>query len=146
MIEPPSLGTGVDRMKTRTIRQTVAFKAQPHDVYEILMDSRKHAKFTGSRCTISRKVGGKISISDGYIHGENVALVQDKKIVQLWRPEEECWPADHYSKVTFSIRAAKGGTQLAFTQSGVPVGCGDRFDTGWREYYWAPMKESLESE
>ena len=133
-------------MKTRTIRQTVTFKAEPHDVYEILMDSRKHAKFTESRCTISRKVGGKFSISDGYIHGQNVELVPDEKIVQLWRPEEDCWPTDHYSRVTFSIKATKGSTQLVFTQSGVPVECGDRFDSGWRDYYWAPMKKSLESE
>jgi hypothetical protein len=24
------------------------------------------------------------------------------------------------------------------------VECGDRFDTGWEENYWAPMKEMLE--
>ena len=133
-------------MKTRTIRQTVTFRAAAHDVYEALMDSRKHADFTGSKCSISRKVGGKFTISDGYIHGENVELIKDKKIVQLWRPEEDCWPSDHFSKVTFSFKAAKGGTRLTFTQTGVPVVCGDRFDTGWREYYWAPMKEMLEKE
>ncbi len=132
-------------MKTRTIRQTVTFKAKPHDVYEMLMDSRKHAKFTGSKCTISRKVGGKFSISDGYINGENLELTQDKKIVQLWQPDEDCWPKDHYSRVMFSIKVVKGGSRLVFTQSGVPVGCGDRFDDGWREYYWAPMRASLES-
>jgi activator of HSP90 ATPase len=132
-------------MKTRTIHQSVLFRAAPHDVYEALMDSRKHAKFTGSKCLISRKVGGKFNISDGYIHGENVELIQDKKIVQLWRPEEDCWPSDHYSRVAFAISAAKGGTRLIFTQSGVPLDCGDRFDTGWREFYWAPMRELLET-
>ena len=34
-------------METKTIRQTITFKAPPHDIYEALMDSRKHAKFTG---------------------------------------------------------------------------------------------------
>jgi len=132
-------------MKTRTIRQTVFFEASPHDVYETLMDSRKHAKFTGGKCTIVRKVGGKIDIYDGYITGENVELVQDKKIAQLWKPDEgDCWPSDHFSKATFALKAEKRGTQLTFTQSGVPVDCGDRFDTGWQEHYWAPMKEMLE--
>jgi activator of HSP90 ATPase len=132
-------------MKTRTIRQTVFFEASPHDVYETLMDSRKHAKFTGGKCTIVRKVGGKIDIYDGYITGENVELVQDKKIAQLWKPDEgDCWPSDHFSKATFALKAEKRGTRLTFTQSGVPVDCGDRFDTGWQERYWAPMKEMLE--
>ena len=134
-------------MKTRTIRQTVFFKASPHDVYEALMDSRKHAKFTGGKCTIVRKVGGKINIYDGYITGENVELVKDKKIVQLWKPDEgDCWPSDHFSKATFALKAEKRGTRLTFTQSGVPVECGNRFDVGWSENYWVPMRRMLEHE
>ena len=131
-------------MKTRTIRQTVNFKAAPHDLYETLMDSKKHSAFTGGGCTISRRVGGKIDIYDGYITGENVELVPDKKIVQLWKPEEDCWPSDYFSKVTFSFKATKSGTRLTFVHSGVPVACGNRFDIGWNEHYWAKMKSVLE--
>lgn len=132
-------------MKTRTIRQGAWFKASPHDVYELLMDSRKHSKLAGGgACSISRKVGGKFSISDGYITGENLELVPDKRIVQHWKAQEDCWPSDHYSKVTFLLRPTKGGTWIAFTQSGVPSACGDRFDSGWQEYYWTPMKGLLE--
>ena len=36
-------------MDTKTVKQTVTFKASPHDVYEALMDSKKHAKFTGDK-------------------------------------------------------------------------------------------------
>ena len=32
----------------KTIRQTATFKASPRAVYEALMDSRKHAAFTGN--------------------------------------------------------------------------------------------------
>lgn len=131
-------------MKARTIRQTVTFKATPSEVYELLMDSRKHAKFTGGKCIVSRKVGGRISVYDGYISGKNLELVPGKKIVQLWKPEEDCWPSDHYSTVEFSLKPTTHGTRMVFTQSGVPVECGDRFDTGWRENYWTPMKKLLE--
>lgn len=132
-------------MKTRTIRQRITFKATPKEIYELLMDPRKHAEFTGGKCTISRRVGGKISIYDGYITGKNVELVPDRKIVQLWKPEEDCWPADHFSKATFLMRETKQGTELLFTQTGVPVECGDRFDTGWKDNYWNPMKEWLKN-
>jgi hypothetical protein len=33
-------------MHTKTIRQSVAIKARPHEVYKALMDSTKHAQFT----------------------------------------------------------------------------------------------------
>ena len=109
------------------------------------MDSKKHSEFTRSKCVISRKVGGKVSAYDGYITGENIELVPDEKIIQKWKAEEDCWPADHYSKVTFTLKQIKGGTRMTFTHSGVPVKCGGRFDTGWQEHYWTPMKEMLET-
>lgn len=88
-------------MKTKTIRQIVVFKASPHDVYEALMDSKKHSKFTGAKAIISREVGGKINAYDGYIEGVNVELVPDKKIVQKWRGSD--WPEGHYSTATFEL-------------------------------------------
>ncbi len=131
-------------MKTRTIRQSVWFDAPPHEVYEVLMDSKKHTQLAGAKSTVSRKVGGRFSISDGYMIGENLEIVPDKKIVQTWKPEEDCWPEGHYSKITFSLTPSRGGTRLVFTHSGVPVVCGKRFDSGWKDYYWTPMREMLQ--
>lgn len=133
-------------MKTSTIRQKVTFRATPHEVYETLMDSRKHSKLTGGKCSISRKVGGRFNVFDGYATGKNVELVPDEKIVQLWRAQEDCWPPDHHSKVTFTLKPVKEGTQLSFVQTGIPADCGDMFVSGWKENYWVPMKEMLEAE
>ncbi len=67
----------------KTIRQTVTFKASPHEVYEALMNSRRHAKFSGGKARLSRKVGGKFTAYDGYIEGTNLELAPDKKIVPV---------------------------------------------------------------
>ncbi len=107
------------------------------------MDSKKHAKFTGSAARISRKVGGKISAYDGYITGENVELVEDKKIVQLWRGSD--WPEGVLSKATFSLKKVKGGTKLSFMQTGVPDEQYAPMKQGWIDFYWTPMKEALSS-
>jgi activator of HSP90 ATPase len=127
---------------SKLIRQSVTFKAKPHDVYEALMDSRKHAGFTGEKASISRKVGGKIMAYNGYITGKNLELVVDEKIVQDWHAAE--WPGGHISRVTFRLRPVKGGTRLSFTHSGVP----DKFyfdiKQGWIKAYWEPMKVMLE--
>jgi activator of HSP90 ATPase len=129
-------------MSNKTVKQTITFKANPHEVYEALMDSRKHAKFTGSKASISRKVGGKFSVFDGYSEGTNIELIQDQKIVQTWHASD--WPEGHYSKVTFSLKEINGGTKLTFTQAGVPEEQYDDISQGWRDFYWMPMKEMLE--
>jgi activator of HSP90 ATPase len=129
-------------METRNIKQSVTIKASPHDVYEALMDSKKHAKFTGGKASISRKVGGKFTAFDDYCEGVNLELVPDKKIVQSWRAND--WPEGHYSQAAFALKATPGGTNLTFTQTGVPEDQYDAISQGWRDYYWAPMKEMLE--
>ena len=129
-------------MKTKTIRQSVMFKASPHEVYEMLMDSKKHAEFSGSAAKISRKVGGKFEAYDGSLTGTNLELVPDEKIVQSWRGSD--WPEGHYSKATFSLKAVAGGTRLTFTQTGVPEDLYEDYRQGWIDYYWQPMKEMLE--
>jgi len=131
-------------VKTKTIRQSVAFKASAHAVYEALMDSKKHSQFTGSKSSVSRKVGGKINAWDGYIEGTNLELVQDKKIVQSWRASD--WAPGHYSKATFSLEETENGIRLAFTQTGVPEEFYEYISQGWQDFYWKPMKEMLEKE
>jgi len=88
-------------METKTIRQSGTFKASPHAVYEILMDSKKHSVLAGDEAKISRKVGGKFNVGS-YIEGVQLELVPDSKIVQTWRYED--WPKGHYSKATFASR------------------------------------------
>jgi len=95
-------------MKTKTIRQSVRFKASPHEIYEMLMDSRRHAKFTGEKARISRKIGGKFTAYGGYIEGINLNLMPDRKIVQSWRGSD--WPKGHFSRATFSLKKIKNGT------------------------------------
>jgi activator of HSP90 ATPase len=130
------------RIKTRSLRQTATFKATPHEVYEALMDSRKHAKFTGGQARISRRVGGRFSTYDGYAEGENVELIPNEKIVQTWRASD--WPEGHYSQVTFSLATSRTGTRLTLVQTGIPNDQYNDIKQGWIDYYWKPMKEMLE--
>jgi activator of HSP90 ATPase len=133
---------GKGPVKTKTIKQSVTFKAEPGDVYEVLMDQKKHAAFTGAPAKISRKVGGAFSAHGGYCSGIQLALEDGKKIVQSWRGSD--WPKDHFSTATFAISKAAGGAKLAFTQTGVPEKQYASIKSGWIEHYWQPMKEMLE--
>lgn len=126
----------------KTIRQSVTFKATPHEVYEALMDSRRHGRFTGAKARVSRKVGGRWSVFGGGLSGTNLELVPDRKIVQSWRSSD--WPEGHYSRATFALRRVSGGTRLSFTQSGVPDAHVASIKQGWIDYYWTPMRAMLE--
>jgi activator of HSP90 ATPase len=128
----------------KSIRQTVTFKAAPAVIFEMLMDSRRHAKFTGDKARISREVGGKIMAYDGYIDGLNLEIVPNRKIVQSWRGSD--WTEGHYSKATFALARVKGGTRLTFTQSGIPEDQVEPIKEGWKEHYWDKMKALLAAE
>ncbi len=132
-------------IKTKNIKKSVNFKATSHEVYEALMDSRKHSEFTGDKANISRKVGGKFSAYSGGLKGKNLELVKDKKIVQAWQCVMTGWPKEYFSIVTFSFKKTKNGTILTFTHVGVPASCAASISQGWKAYYWKPMKEMLES-
>jgi uncharacterized protein YndB with AHSA1/START domain len=66
-------------MNTKTLRQSVLLRATPHEVYEAIMDSKKHAEFTHSPAIIDRKVGGEFSAFDGWASGTTLELIPDKK-------------------------------------------------------------------
>ncbi len=127
----------------KTINQKIIFKATPEEVYEMLMDSKKHSKFTGSKAKIGKKVGDKLSVYDGGLHGINIEIIPNKKIVQKWQCSMKDWPKTHYSKVSFSFKKIKEGTSLTFIQTGVPDKCASSINKGWKDYYWNPMKKML---
>ena len=128
-------------MRTRTIRQTASIPAAPADVYRAIMTSRGHAAFTGSPARMSGKVGRPFTAGGGYIHGKNLELVPGKRIVQSWRASEDGWPKRHFSTVTFQLRPTPRGTRLEFTQIGVPAEYAGAIAAGWKEYYWAPLRQ-----
>lgn len=72
----PGYGQRMDRgpiggslVTTRTIEQTVTFRANPHDDSEALTDSEQHSQFTEAQANISREVGSSLTaypMKDGY--------------------------------------------------------------------------------
>ena len=125
-------------MKTRTIRQTATFATTPHEVYETLMDSRRHARLTGAPARISRKIGGAFSAFEGSLSGSVIPLNVDQKIVLAWRADD--WPPGHPSRATFTLTRLATGTRLRLYQAGVPATHADGIRDGWIRFYWAPMK------
>lgn len=126
---------------SKVIKQKVIFSATPTEVYDLLMNSKKHAAFTGGAAKVSSKMGGKVEAYDGYIEAKNVELVKDKKIVQDWRASD--WPEGVWSRVRMELQGVKTGTQLTFSQTGVPANFVQDITQGWNDFYWTPMQAWL---
>jgi activator of HSP90 ATPase len=131
-------------MKTKDLEYTVQFDASVRDVFEMIMDEKKHAEFTGSKVKIDRKEGGKFSMWDGGLYGTNLEIIPDRKIVQEWVAVEDNWPKGHVSVVTYEFSEKNGGTELKFLHTAIPEESFDGVESGWTEYYWENMKKWLE--
>lgn len=127
------------KIKSKSINQSVVLNASPEEVYDVLMDSKKHSEFTGGKAVMSQKVGGKFTAYDGYIEGTNTELKPGRKIIQSWRATD--WPKGHYSKVTYTLTKKGDKTELKFKQEDVPADQCEDIKRGWVDYYWEPLKK-----
>ena len=125
----------------RTITQTTLIpSANPEDVYDAFVTAKTHAAFTGAAATGAARVGGKFTAWNGYITGVHRELVKGKKIVQDWQTTE--WPSGMpASRVEFTFKAAKGGTEIRMVHTNVPSSQAAGYRQGWIDYYWTPLKK-----
>ncbi len=72
----------MSRLRTSTIEQTVTIPAEPIQVYNALMDPKKHTEFTGDEAEGSYEVGGTFKAYGGYIIAKNLELEEGRIIVQ----------------------------------------------------------------
>jgi activator of HSP90 ATPase len=127
------------KLKTATITQKVVIRALPEEVYDAFMDAKKHSAFTGAKATSDAKVGGEFSAWDGYIAGKNLELQKGKRIVQEWVTTE--WPTGYSpSRLEFTFRKVKGGTEIKMVHSNVPEEQAEEYRQGWTDNYWEPLK------
>ena len=126
------------------IHQEATFKGSPNRVYEALIDSEQHGKFTGGGPTqISREVGGSFSAFGGMIVGRNLELVPNQRIIQAWRSNS--WDPGQYSIVKFELKPnGTNGTLLTLDHWGYPEGEKEHLEDGWNQRYWAPLQKYLD--
>jgi activator of HSP90 ATPase len=137
---PETQSTGADRART-FLHQEVVFKASPHRIYEILLDSKQFAAFTGLPAEINREAGGAFTMFGGLIVGRNIELVPDQRIVQAWRPAN--WDPGDYSIVKFQLKDEGSQTRVILDHTGFHEGDFGHLDPGWKMRYWDPLEKFL---
>ena len=125
----------------KIIKQTLTFDASPREIYDMLMDSKKHSEFTNDKAVIGKKIGDKFSAFSGYAWGKNLKLIPGKRIVQTWTSSD--LPEDYFTEVDFELNGNGNKTKLVFTQKNVPDKNYKELVKGWKDFYWEPMREMI---
>jgi activator of HSP90 ATPase len=124
-----------------SLHQEIDYKAQPQRIYEILLDAKQFAAFTGMTAEIGPKPGGAFSLFGGMIVGRNVELVPHERIVQAWRPAS--WDPGIFSIVRFQLKPQDSGCKVILDHTGFPAGLYDHLSEGWKGHYWEPLTKYL---
>jgi activator of HSP90 ATPase len=128
---------------TPTIQQRVLFPASPKTLFEMYLDSRKHAAATGAPAKMSRRISGSWSAHGGQISGTNLLILPGRLIVQAWRAAH--WKKEDVSILVLKFSKAPGGARVDLVHAGVPTYDHKGVREGWVKYYWKPWKKYLAS-
>ena len=87
--QAPSMKEAASRPENHArtfLHQEVQFKATPQRIYEVLLDSKQFAAFTGMPAEIDPKPGGALKIFGGLVVARNIELIPNQRIVQAGAP------------------------------------------------------------
>lgn len=112
--------------------------ASAEEIYNAWLSSEGHTKMTGGKATTSNKPGHAFTAWDGYIHGKNLVLEPNKRIVQSWRTEQFL-ENEEDSQIEVILNEVDGQTELTLNHTNVPES-GDHYIKGWDVHYFQPMK------
>jgi uncharacterized protein YndB with AHSA1/START domain len=118
---------------------SVELPVSAEQLFKAWISSELHGAFTGAQAEIEPAIGGKFIAWDGYIEGETLEMEPNRRIVQSWRTAD--FPSDAPdSTIALVFTDIEGGAKLTLRHSGLPPGDGEKYEEGWKESYFIPMK------
>jgi len=130
---------------SKPIHQSVRFPASAHDLYQLFIDPKKHAAFTGGKVRISPRPGSPFSAFDGMLSGSMLYVVPNQLIVQRWRGTH--WTKDDLDSLLIIRFTDDTPThaRIDLTHVNVPAHDHAGVTNGWKKYYWTPLRAHLKS-
>ena len=122
-----------------TFEISVELPASAAALYDAWLSTAEHSAFTGSKANIEPQVAGKFTAWDGYIDGETLELEQGARILQSWRTSEFAASTPD-SQIELFFADIDGGAKLTLRHSNLQPGDGEKYEQGWEESYFAPMR------
>ena len=124
----------------RTIRQTYHISASPDKVWEALVNPATIEKWSGDKAEMKAEKGFNWKLWSGQMHGENLEVDPQKKLVQTWLTDD----LPSTSLVTFTLKETEDGTTLELLHENVSDEEFANYSIGWDEHYCGAIKQLLE--
>ncbi|SRR6266571_5533786 len=124
----------------QTIKLHYTIQAPVAKVWKALTDPDDIEAWGAGPAVMDEMEGTDFSLWDGDIHGTNVEVIPEKKLVQEWYGGN--W--DKPSIVTITLVGKDGKTDVLLVQVDVPSGEVKDIEEGWEDFYMGPLKEFTE--
>lgn len=123
------------------LSQTYHIAAPIEKVWQALVDSDQITQWSDAPAEMSTRLES-FSLWDGEIHGKNLEVVPNEKLVQEWYGWDEQLGA---SRVVITLTTEGKETVLELTHTHIPDAEYEEVESGWRNFYLEPMIEWVES-
>lgn len=123
-----------------TLLLSAWFPTTPGALYRAYLSSDEHTAMTGGAADIAPREGRPFSAWDGYIDGAILDLEPGKRILSSWRTAD-FQDDDGDSLVEIALVAEEGGTRLWLHHTEIPRSQGNRYQSGWEDFYFRPMTD-----
>ncbi len=133
----------------KSLKQSYAINVPSAEVWKALVNPKSIDQWGAGPAKMSEKEGFKFKLWGGSIFGVNKRVVNGKELAQEWLAEGFKQP----SYVVISLRPMKHGlktksqgvgTRIQLEHQNIPEDMYEDIKTGWRHYYFGPMKQYLE--
>jgi activator of HSP90 ATPase len=127
---------------TKNVVLAASFAALPSQLFDMYLDARTHAAFTGAPVVIERRAGTPFSAFDGMLSGTLLHFEPQRLIVQTWRSRN--WPADALDSVlVLTFWPEPTGARIELAHINIPEQDFAGVSQGWEKYYWTPWRAYL---
>jgi len=128
----------------RNVIIAASLPAAPDKLFDMYLDAKAHAAFTGFPVTIAARAGAPFRAFNDMLSGTIIHVAPKWLIVQTWRSAN--WPATAIDSVlTLSFWPDKDGARVELVHANVPEDDFAGVSQGWEKYYWTPWRAYLAS-
>lgn len=127
----------------KNIVLAASFAVHPDRLFDMYLDARSHAAFTGAPAVVEPRAGTAFSAFDGILSGKILHVEPKRLTVQTWRSKN--FPSGAIDSVlVLSFWTQGDGARIELVHVNVADEDFAGVSQGWEKYYWTPWRAYLE--